>query len=128
MMNEISGVLLMMNNYFHDVATALLLGSGFAMWVMYKRFVKEGTGDISSVRTMYAGMSKLAIFALVWILIGGIPRTIYYSEFEWAAAAGRGQVKALIVKHILMFVCLGWGGCLWFRLKKAVGETVVHDK
>jgi hypothetical protein len=121
-MSESAAVLLMMNNYFHDVATALLLGSGFAMWLMHKRFVKEGSGDIASIRAMYLGMSRLALFALVWIIIGGIPRTIYYSEFEWAAAAGRGQVHALIVKHILMFIFLGWGGCLWFRLKKAIGN------
>jgi hypothetical protein len=26
------GVLIMMNNYFHDVATALLAASGFVLW------------------------------------------------------------------------------------------------
>ena len=60
-MNETASILLMMNNYFHDVATALLLGSGFAMWVMYRKFVKDGAGDVSAIRSMYAGMTTLTI-------------------------------------------------------------------
>ena len=120
-MSETAGTLLMMNNYFHDVATALLLGSGVAMWLMYKTFIKKGIGDMQSLREIYKGMSRLALFSLVWIIAGGIPRTIYYTEFEWSAAAGRGQIQALIVKHILAFLFVGWGVCLWFRIRKALG-------
>jgi len=32
------GVLIMMNNYFHDVATALLMASGYVIWVIVKKY------------------------------------------------------------------------------------------
>ena len=44
-MSETSGVILMMNNYFHDVATALLLASAIVMWVIYKKLGDSGKPD-----------------------------------------------------------------------------------
>ena len=67
-------------------------------------------------------MSRLAIFALVWIIIGGIPRTIFYKDFEWANAAGKGQVMALAVKHVVAFSFVGAGIAMWIGLRKKAGE------
>ena len=75
----------MMNNYFHDVATALLLASGIAIWVIYK---KLGGSDEPGVRAyflrLYDSLTFLAKFSLAWIILGGIPRTYFYTEFEWS--------------------------------------------
>jgi hypothetical protein len=122
-MSETSGVILMMNNYFHDVATALLLASAIAIWVIYKQF---GDSDEPEVRAyflrLYDSLTRLAKFSLAWILLGGIPRTYFYTEFEWSHYAGQSQVPALIVKHILVLVFVGSGAHLWIRVRKKVRE------
>lgn len=113
----------MMNNYFHDVATALLMASGAALWVLIKKY--EGNTDpgvTAYFLRIYEGMTKLARFSLYWILIGGVPRTIFYKDFEWANAVGHGQIAALIVKHIMAFAFVGTGLYLWLKINRKVGE------
>jgi hypothetical protein len=116
------GVAIMMNNYFHDVATALLAASGFVLWAIGKiqQERRERAWDEFFVRA-YDRTVLLARIAFVWILLGGVPRTYFYQSFEWANAAGRGQVPALIVKHVLMFALVGLGGWAWFGLSRRVG-------
>ncbi|MBI4844483.1 MAG: hypothetical protein HY809_09200 [Nitrospirae bacterium] len=121
--SEGAGVFLMMNNYFHDVATALLLASGIAMWVIYKKFGEsEGRESKEYFLRLYASMTFLARFSLAWIILGGVPRTYFYKEFEWANYAGKSQVPALLVKHVLAFLFVGMGAYIWIKIrKKAAG-------
>ena len=122
-MSESAGVILMMNNYFHDVATALLLASAIVMWVIYKTF---GDSEQPEVRDyflrLYDSITLLARFSLAWIILGGIPRTYFYTEFEWSHYAGRSQIPALIVKHILAFVFVGAGAHIWLKIRRKVRE------
>jgi hypothetical protein len=122
-MSETTGVILMMNNYFHDVATALLLASGIAIWVIYKKF---GDSDKPDVREyflkLYDSMTFLVKLSFAWIILGGIPRTYFYTEFEWSHYAGKSQIPALIVKHILAFLFVGAGAYLWINIRKKVKE------
>jgi hypothetical protein len=113
----------MRNNYFHDVATALLIASGIAMWVIVKKYGNNNQQDVTEYfLNIYKSITFLAKFSVAWIIIGGIPRTIFYTEFEWANAAGKGQIPALIVKHILAFLFVGSGAYLWFKLSSRVKE------
>lgn len=123
-MSSTLGVFIMLNNYFHDVATALLLASGVTMWILLKRLgsSKERLVNEYFLR-VYKGVTGLAKFSLGWILIGGIPRTIFYKDFEWANAVGKAQIPALIVKHILAFIFVGAGAYLWIRLSKKIREV-----
>lgn len=111
----------MMNNYLHDVATALLAASGVSLWVIIRRF---GQSEERAVKeyflSIHKGMTRIARFALIWILVGGVPRTIFYRSFEWANAVDHAQIPALIVKHILAFAFVGTGVYLWLRLNKKV--------
>jgi hypothetical protein len=115
------GVAIMMNNYFHDVATALLAASAFTLYAIARiqTVMNTPTATLFFLKT-YDKMVKFFRFALWWIIIGGIPRTVFYTSFEWANAADRLQVPALMVKHILMFVLVVWGVCAWRRLKRRV--------
>lgn len=122
-MSESAAIILMMNNYLHDVATALLVASGYAMWALWKSLASEpGHDAIRYFVRIYHRLTKLACFSFVWILLFGVPRIIYYKEFEWANMAGRGQVPALIVKHILAFTLVGCGAVLWMKVRKKVVE------
>lgn len=117
------GVVIMMNNYLHDVATALLLASSVAMWIMVRRL---GSSAEPAVVTyffdIYRGVTRLAKFSIAWILIGGIPRVLAYKEFEWANAAGKGQIPALIIKHILFFIVVGTGAYFWMKIGRRIKE------
>lgn len=119
------GVAIMMNNYFHDVATALLAASGAAMWIMYRHYEKmDEPKPTPYFAALFRSMSRLAVFSLVWILLGGVPRVVFYTEFEWANAAGRSQVPALVVKHVLMFVLVGGGLYAWHQIRKRLKPVV----
>lgn len=112
------GVAIMMNNYFHDVATALLVASAWCIYALVRTQaeISEHLGTLFFLKA-YRRMVTFFRFALYWIIIGGIPRTIFYTRFEWANAAGKGQVPALMVKHVLMAVLVVLGVYAWRRLK-----------
>lgn len=95
-------ILLMMNNYFHDFATAVLISN----LVLLYGFVRVLRGRLALRReqlgVVLAWASRVSIFSLAWIVIGGSIRAYNYETFEWVEAAGKGQVAALGVKHAVM--------------------------
>lgn len=117
------GVAVMMNNYLHDMATGLMVGSGFALHALLRiqRSSKTEEATLFFLRTNRA-MVKLFKFALWWVVLGGVPRTIFYVSFEWSSFADKMQVPALAVKHIMMFTAVVWGAIAWRRMQKEVSE------
>jgi hypothetical protein len=115
------GVAIMMNNYFHDVATALLIASAFALHaiVRIQKSMETPEATVFFLKA-YGLMVKLFRFALWWVILGGVPRTIFYTSFEWANAADKLQVPALMVKHVMIVTAVVWGIIAWRRLKKKV--------
>lgn len=115
------GVAVMMNNYFHDMATGLLVGSGFALHAIMRIQASMNTtqATLFFLKTN-RHMVKLFRFALWWVIIGGVPRTIFYTSFEWANAADKLQVPALAVKHVMMFTAVVWGVYAWRRMQAKV--------
>ncbi len=115
------GILLMLNNYLHDVATALLLASAATVWVLAQQYRAVGGPPVAAFYVgAYRRLTRLAQIALAWILIGGIPRTLAYRQYEWANAVGIGQVSVLVAKHILLGTIVVWGAILWMRLGREV--------
>jgi hypothetical protein len=115
------GVTIMMNNYFHDMATGLMVGSGFALHAIMRIQSSMNTPEATLffLKTNHH-MKKLFRFALWWVVLGGIPRTIFYTSFEWANAADKLQIPALAVKHVMMFTAVVWGIVAWRRMQKKV--------
>ena len=117
------GVAVMMNNYFHDVATAMLAASAFCLYAIDRArgAINTPTATVFFLKT-YRIMVKFFHFALWWIVIGGVPRTIFFRSFEWNHFADQLQVPALMVKHILMAALVVWGVYAWRRLKIKVAQ------
>ena len=117
------GVAVMMNNYFHDVATALLAASAFCLHaiVRVQASTNTPTATLFFLKT-HRIMVKFFRFSFWWIIIGGVPRTIFYVSFEWNHFADKQQVPALMVKHILMTVLIVWGVFAWRRMKAKVAR------
>lgn len=103
------------------MATGLLVGSGFALHALIRIQASAKTLDatIFFLKTN-SQMVKLFKFALWWVILGGVPRTIFYTSFEWANAADKLQIPALAVKHVMMFAAVVWGIFAWRRMQQKV--------
>lgn len=109
----------MMNNYMHDVATAVLLVSAVTLFVLARRAARDGNvpGVAAYFLAAYRKLNMLLAASLAWIVLGGVVRTLAYRQYEWLPAAGRGQVPALILKHILIFLTLAAGIHFWLKVR-----------
>ncbi len=112
------GVAVMMNNYLHDVATALMMASAVVLHatVRVQGSMSSPTATVFFLRTHHL-LVKFFKFSLWWIIIGGVPRTIFYASFEWNHFADKLQVPALMVKHVMMAAAVIYGIYAWRRLK-----------
>lgn len=115
-------VLLIMNNYFHDVATAVLLASAVILWVLGRRAREDGPEAVRWLASAYPVLTRFVRGALVWIVVGGIPRTVFFAQLEWDPAVTKYLVPALIVKHVLMALAVTGGTAMWLRIRAAVRD------
>lgn len=115
------GIVLMLNNYVHDVATGLLLLS--ALWVGWSA---RDLGDepraaaVEFFTKTYRRCVRFVWGSLVVIIVTGVVRTVFFMRFEWFPALGRGLVPILVLKHVLIFTLLGAGGYAWLQLRRRV--------
>ena len=126
MSGEISqtvAILLMLNNYVHDVATGLLLIA--ALWIGWSA---KSMGDepeqpvVDVFRRTYLRCLRFVWASLALIIVTGVVRTVNFMRFEWFPALGKGLVPVLILKHVLIFTMLGAGIYAWVHLRKRLAE------
>lgn len=127
-MNHLAPSIIMAVNYSHDIATALLAVSGAALWIISASYpAGAGAATAGYFTRVYRNVTRLAKFSLWWILAAGVPRIIFYTEYEWSTQAGDLQVVAIIIKHIVMFLLVGTGLFFWARLGKKVKQLTVRQ-
>jgi len=120
-MNSLAPALIMSVNYSHDIATALLAVSGAAMWIISTNYPAAATRETEQYfLRVYQGVTRMAKDSLIWILVIGVPRIYFYTEYEWSTAAGDLQVVAIIIKHVVMFLIVGVGLYYWSKLGRRV--------
>lgn len=108
------GILIMLNNYFHDFATALVVVCTYGMLFMIRYAEKNGGEDSKRmVLSLYPKMVHLAGGSVVFVFIAGIVRAFTYKDFEWKGAIETGQVPALMIKHVILFILFAYGIYLW---------------
>lgn len=114
-------IAIMMNNYFHDMATGLLIASAVLVF-LFARDMESWRGKtvVEYFVHVYEKFFVIIAISLVFIFLAGAVRMYFYNEYEWANAVGNNQVPALIAKHILIFAVVSIGGFGWFRLHKKV--------
>jgi len=113
-----TSILIIINNYLHDVATAVLLSSAVILFVLDRQAMRGGAEQSRALARAFPALTRFAWGAIVWIVVGGIPRTIFFSRYEWDPALVKGIVPALIVKHTLMVVAVVIGAIMWSRAAK----------
>jgi hypothetical protein len=112
-------VVLMTINYSHDIATALLASSGAALWMLSRHYPADATPAARRYFLgLYVGITRIAKGSLAWILLAGVPRIIFYTQYEWSDLAGDLQIVAIAIKHVVMFLLVGMGVHFWIKLGK----------
>jgi hypothetical protein len=119
-----TSIVIIINNYFHDLATALLLTSAVILWVLGQRAERGGVAERKALARAYPTLATFARGAFVWIILGGIPRTIFFSRYEWDPAVVNGIVPALMVKHVFMVTAIIIGALMWRRIARIARAEV----
>ncbi len=101
------GVLVMLNNFFHDFSVALLACALLGLAVLWRAAPAAGP----AAEPVIAALDRLGI-RVAWasfggILLFGVGRTAAFMDYEWFPAVGRGLVPALAVKHLFLVILLG---------------------
>ena len=113
-------ILIIMNNYFHDVATATLLGAAAIMWTLERQARSGAESDLAALARAYPVLTRFAQGALVWIIIGGIPRVLTFNTHDLGALRG-DLVPAIAVKHVVEVAAVVLGVLLWLHVKRRIG-------
>ena len=120
-------ILIILNNYLHDVATAVLLSSAVILYVLGRQAKSGGVGERQALARAYGTLTKFAWGALAWIIVGGIPRTIFFPTYEFIPATVKGIVLDLVIKHVLLVTGVIAGGIMWIRIGKRMRGYAVGD-
>ena len=112
----IEALVVMLNNYFHDLAVAFL----FASSLMAHLTLRHWPGAPSP--QLVWSLRRIAWASLAWVLVGGAIRAWFYEEYEWLPKAGTAQVPALMVKHVLLVTLTVWGLVGVVRLNRLHGK------
>lgn len=126
--SPLAKVLIVLNNYFHDVATAMLLASALILLVLYRAVKQEGDAPRAWLARAYPHLSRIAWGSLLWIVIGGIPRALFFQQVEWNLSdpSNKYLLTALIVKHGVMWVAVVLGVVLWAKVRRLSRGALVR--
>lgn len=97
-MKEIS---IMLVNYFHDLSVAMLASNIIVVYLL-ARFMESRPESAAAISSIFKNLSKVTYWALAYVLAGGAFRAFFFMDFEWNPAVGRGQIAALVVKHVIL--------------------------
>jgi hypothetical protein len=117
------GILVMMNNYFHDFAAGIVFVCGVTMFLMVSKAMEIDSRPAKEiVLGVYPKLVHIIGGAIIFMLFAGVIRTFTYKEFEWANAVGVGQVYAIMVKHVMLGALFFFGIFLWIKSHKKIKE------
>ena len=94
-------VLVMISNYFHDLSVALLASNVLVVWYLGRVLDESGARE-RVLPKVFARLARVTYGALGYVLVAGAVRAWFFMDFEWNPAVGRGQVPALVLKHVLL--------------------------
>jgi len=113
----VEALLVMLNNYFHDLAVAFLFASTLMAHLVLRYWPGRPSEELARILT------RVAWGSLAWVLLGGVVRVIFYREYEWLTRAGTAQIPALMVKHVLLVVLTVWGLIGVIRLNRRLADA-----
>jgi hypothetical protein len=124
-MTEGFATFLLMNNYFHDVATAMFLSCAAALALVRRA---AGTPACPAAGAYAAAIRKsikrLAWFSAAWIVVSGVVRFATLDAFEWKNFSDKGLEAGLIAKYVIaaLMLCLGGAWMAWESFRSPGGR------
>jgi len=116
---------ILMNNYFHDVATAMLLACGIVLWVMMKHLGDDRDGSLTGyAAALFRGVTAMFRFSVLWIVASGILRISTFRSFEWFNTTQKHFEAGLLVKYAIAVAMMILGSVLWIRLSGAMRDRL----
>lgn len=101
-------IFLMLSNYFHDLSVALLF-SNICVVYFLGQFLDKDQNKHEKISFVFNKLKYVTYGAFAYVILGGILRAVYFYDFEYQPAIGKGQITALIVKHIFLFAITIFG-------------------
>ena len=128
-MSQGVAVFIMMNNYFHDVATAMVMALSVMMLVVIRKYQSgPSVRPLSALKRIYRGISGFVIFSWCWILVSGIIRFATFSSYEWPNAVEKHQEYGLMTKYGLAVVMIAAGALLWIAVVRRMRAIVSEEE
>jgi hypothetical protein len=112
----------MISNYFHDVSVALLATNILAIYYLGRLLDKQKI-EHQIIPHIFKRLSRITYAALTYIVLGGALRAYYFMDFEWHPAIGRGQITALVIKHVLLVSITAWGLYMQIKYVRKYGKA-----
>lgn len=129
MFNSFIGVLIMLNNYFHDFATALMVVSAYGMFLILNRANASNSLELKELSVhLYPKMVHVCGASIVFLFFAGIVRSFTFMDYEYSNAIAHGQITALVIKHVLLLVLFFFGINLWIKVHKRIKVLRVELK
>jgi len=120
-MNNFLKLLLVLNNYSHDFASAFFLTSALLLFLL-KKDLKNPNFPREIKIKIFRVLSKIGIYSLFWIIFAGIIRTLFFKSFELKESIKKGEVSILIFKHIIFFIVTIFGIFFWKKMRKEISK------
>lgn len=112
-----TGVLVMLNNYFHDLSVALLTCALAAIAAVWRAASRRP--EVSPLAEAIDAVSlRVGLGSLAGVVGFGAVRTWAFMDYEWLPAAGRNIVPALVVKHVVLVSLLGAAAVAAWRSRR----------
>ena len=118
-------ILVMLNNYLHDLATAVFAVSALAAWFLLRSTTAREAP--AALRPVIDGLVKVGMFSLAWTLAGGVVRSLAFRRYEWMEAAGRSQIPVLVVKHIILVALVATGIVVLNKVRRLARVGVTEE-
>jgi len=111
----------MISNYFHDLSVAILASNILAVYITGRFLDKKPIKD-RIVPELFRKLTLVTYVAFAYVLVGGAVRAYFFMDFEWNPAVGKGQVTALVIKHVILFAITAFGIIGHIRYHKRYGR------
>lgn len=114
-------IVLMISNYFHDLAVAILASNVLVIFFLGRYFDRRGI-KADFMPELFGKLSRVTWIALTFVILGGAVRAYFFKDFEWNNAAGDSQIAALVVKHIILVGVTLFGLAGQLKYQKRYGK------
>ncbi len=122
------GVLVMINNFFHDFSVALLACALLGLAAIWRAAPGIDAGGRPLLRALDRLGVRIAWASFGGVILFGIGRTLAFVDYEWLPSVGRGLLPALAVKHALLASLLAAAAVAALRARRSAAPRPSSGK